>query len=140
MSHPAQDLTDRKLAYLFTRIILGMNIFIHGLTRIQHGVQAFGHQLVPMFAQTPLPSSAVYLFSISLPWAELLVGALLLLGWQMRYVCSVGMLMIVALTFGSSLRQDWNAASMQLMYALFYGLLLTFRQYNVLSLDTIRTK
>ena len=126
---------DRKLAYLLLRLIMGVNICVHGFARIANGSRAFGHELIPMFATTFLPTWSVYLFGISLPWAELLVGAVVVLGWKGRYAYLLGMSMILALTFGSSLRQDWAAATMQLTYALLYGALLAFRSYNVFSID-----
>jgi thiosulfate dehydrogenase [quinone] large subunit len=42
---------------------------------------------------------------------------------------------MVVLTFGSSLVQDWNAAGIQLMYALVFSALMFLRRYNAWSID-----
>jgi hypothetical protein len=62
-----------------------MNILIHGLSRILAGVDNFGHQLIPMFSKTFLPPTGVVLFGVVLPWAELAVGLLMILGLMTRY-------------------------------------------------------
>jgi hypothetical protein len=46
---------------------------------------------------------------------------------------------MIALTFGSTLRQDWTAAGWQLLYAFAYATLLAFREYNRYSVDGART-
>jgi hypothetical protein len=46
-----------------------------------------------------------------------------------------GLLLIASLTFGAALRQDWDSAGLQLIYALVYAILLASREYNLLSVD-----
>ncbi|MGC2163847.1 MAG: DoxX family membrane protein [Silvibacterium sp.] len=127
--------TDVTLAYALLRFVLGVNIFMHGASRIYAGVHGFANSLLPGFQKTPLPASAVYAFGLALPYAEAILGGLLLLGLGTRFVCVLGLLLLATLTFGSSLHQDWNAAGIQLVYALIYSALLGLRQYNLFSLD-----
>lgn len=127
--------TDMTLAHGLLRLVLGVNIFMHGASRIGAGVHHFAGSLLPEFQRTPLPVSAVYAFGIGLPWAEAILGALLLLGLGTRYVCVLGMLLMATLTFGSALHQDWNAAGVQLIYAFVYAALLGLRQHDLISLD-----
>ena len=51
-----------------------------------------------------------------------------------------GALLIFVLTFGSTLRQDWEASGRQLTYALMFSALLAFRQWNTLSCDVLLDK
>jgi thiosulfate dehydrogenase [quinone] large subunit len=48
-----------------------------------------------------------------------------------------GALLIAVLTFGSCLIQDWNAAGVQLLYAVVYALLLASCRYNTISVDAL---
>jgi thiosulfate dehydrogenase [quinone] large subunit len=130
--------TDRSLGYALLRLVLGINIAIHGISRILSGASAFAESLVPQFTKTPLPPWSVYSFGIALPWAEALVGLLLLVGFASRYTYIAGALMIAALTFGSALRQDWQAVGLQLIYSVVYSILLAFREYNRFSIDEYR--
>jgi thiosulfate dehydrogenase [quinone] large subunit len=131
--------TDRKkdaaLAYLLLRATIGTNIFIHGLSRILAGPSHFADALVPAFQHAPLPAGFVRLFALALPWAESIVGLLVLLGFRARLALVAGSLLILTLTFGATLNQDWESAGLQLIYATVYALLLAFRHHNTFSVD-----
>jgi thiosulfate dehydrogenase [quinone] large subunit len=131
--------TDRKknaaLAYLLLRATIGTNIFIHGLSRILAGPSHFANALVPSFQRTPLPTGSVRLFAMALPWAESIVGLLVLVGIRTRVALVAGSLLILTLTFGATLNQDWESAGLQLIYAAVYASLLAFRHHNAYSLD-----
>jgi thiosulfate dehydrogenase [quinone] large subunit len=140
----SQHTTDKQLAYALLRLILGMNIAVHGLSRIYTGVKPFAEGMVPLFAKTPLPPASVYFYAASLPFAEAIIGLFVLFGVASRYAYVAGSLVILSLTFGSTLRQDWESAGLQLIYALLYAILLATREYNKFSIDarmtTIREK
>ncbi len=131
----SQRTTDKQLAYALLRLILGMNIALHGLSRIYTGVKPFAEGVVPLFTKTPLPPASVYFYAVSLPFAEAIVGLFALFGLASRYAYVAGGLLMLSLTFGSSLRQDWASAGLQLIYALLYSILLATREYNKFSLD-----
>ena len=136
---PIEKTTDRNLAYLFFRVFLGINIAVHGASRIYTGVAGFATELVSQFAKTPLPSRMVHFFGASLPFGETVVGVLIFLGLWSRLAYCAGFLLMIALTFGSTLRQDWTAAGWQLLYAFAYAALLAFREHNSYSVDGVRT-
>jgi thiosulfate dehydrogenase [quinone] large subunit len=135
----SQHTTDKQLAYALLRLILGMNIAVHGLSRIYTGVKPFAGGMVPLFAKTPLPPASVYFYAASLPFAEAIIGLFVLFGVASRYAYVAGSLLILSLTFGSTLRQDWESAGLQLIYALLYAILLATREYNKFSIDAWRT-
>jgi thiosulfate dehydrogenase (quinone) large subunit len=128
---------DAALAYLFLRATLGLNIFIHGLSRILVGPAAFAATLVQQFHATPLPSGIVSAFAYALPWVEAVIGLLVLLGAATRFALCAGALLILVLTFGSTLHQDWEVAGLQLIYAAIYAALLAFRDNNAFSVDGV---
>jgi thiosulfate dehydrogenase (quinone) large subunit len=134
---PKLDIRERDAlaAYLLLRVTLGLNICIHGAARLLAGSAKFAAQLALQFHVTPLPQPLVLAFAYTLPWVELAIGFLVLLGLFSRIALRAGALLIIVLTFGASLVQDWNAAGLQLIYALTYAALLAFSGWNRLSLD-----
>ncbi len=134
-----QHLRDQRTAYALLRIILGTNILMHGLSRLIAGSSQFAAKLIPQFSHTPLPLSLVYSFGLMLPWTEALFGLLLVVGLRTRTALIGGSALLLALTFGSALSQDWNAASIQLTYAAVYSALLFLIPYNGWSLDAFLT-
>lgn len=135
-----RNATDIALAYGLLRATLGLNIFFHGVSRIAQGPAVFANALVPMFARTPLPAGLVRGFGLSLPWAETLLGFLLLIGFRTRLALIGGALLILVLTFGTTLRQDWETAGLQLIYAAIYAALLAFHERDTLSADALLSR
>lgn len=132
-----QRSSDARLGYSLLRATLGINIFLHGLSRILAGPATFAGALIPMFRQTLLPSGLVFTYGLSLPWIEAILGLLLCLGLWTRQALVLGSLLILSLTFGATLRQDWESAGLQLIYAAVYAALLAFLAYNRYSLDEL---
>jgi len=132
-------LLDRRLAYLLLRLTLGINMLLHGAVRLP-ALGAFAAGMVQQFADTPLPAMAVRLFGLALPFMETAIGLLLIVGLWTRWTLVAGGLLIAALVFGTALRSDWEALSIQMLYAIIYYLLLAARTYDYFALDTLRTK
>src|ERR1700753_656494 len=94
-------------SYLLARLPIGMSMFGHGFERIPK-LQAFSTHMTGQFAKTMLPASLVSLFGQVLPFLELLTGILLLLGLFTRFGCILGVVLMLALIFGSSLLAQWD--------------------------------
>lgn len=114
--------TDAQRAHLILRVTLGLNIATHGLARIGHPA-AFADALVRDFQTTWLPAWSVRAFALPLPFLELAVGLAVLIGLRTRAALAVGGAMIAALTFGACLRESWEIAGLQVVYALAYYVL-----------------
>jgi thiosulfate dehydrogenase [quinone] large subunit len=136
--HEADVTLDRRLAYALLRAIIGVNLAVHGISRLLAGPHAFAASLVGMFHATPLPAWSVMSFGLVLPWVEAILGLLILLGLATRSALIAASLTILALTFGATLRQDWESAGLQLIYAVIYAALLAFRSDNTYSIDGLR--
>jgi thiosulfate dehydrogenase [quinone] large subunit len=136
--HEADVTLDRRLAYALLRAIIGVNLAVHGISRLLAGPHAFAASLVGMFHATPLPAWSVMSFGLVLPWVEAALGLLILLGLATRFALIAASLTILALTFGATLRQDWESAGLQLIYAVIYAALLAFRSDNTYSIDGLR--
>ena len=126
-----------SLAFLLLRLTLGLNICMHGVSRLAAGPAAFADSLVPMFQNTALPVWSVHIFGLILPWAETILGFLLFIGFCTSVVLLAGSLLILVLTFGTTLRQDWSTAGVQLVYAAIYAALLALDRRNDYSLDRL---
>jgi thiosulfate dehydrogenase (quinone) large subunit len=133
----SQKNRDIEVAYGLLRATLGLNILMHGVARLLAGAGTFARTLVPMFAGTPLPSWAVYDFGLAVPFIETLLGALLLAGLMTRWALISGCGLLFVLTFGSSLRQDWQTVAVQLFYTAFYTGLLAGIRWNSFSIDMV---
>jgi thiosulfate dehydrogenase [quinone] large subunit len=129
-------LRDAALSYALLRVALGLNICLHGVVRWAAGLRNFAESLLPMFQKTPLPAWSVYSFGYVLPIVEALVGACVLFGFQTKRALISGSVLMLVLTFGSTLRQDWPTVGIQLMYSLVYSLLLAGTRLNSYSIDS----
>ena len=128
---------DGDLAYLLLRATIGMNILGHGVARIFSGPEQFASTLAASFRSTPLAAALVIQFASALPWIEGTIGLLVLIGLFSRLALSAGATLIIILTFGATLHQDWESAGLQLIYAAVYAALLAHSNRNVYSADAL---
>ncbi len=102
-------LSDRGLAIFFARWILGLLFLVRGwykvfeLTPAEHTEQFF----LKAFAETWIPEPLLWALGTSIPFVELVGGALLCIGLKVRWVLAsfVGLLMIT--TYGHALREPF---------------------------------
>lgn len=67
------------IVFLLLRLGIGISMFGHGLVRLPK-LNAFSQWMVGSFAKSMLPAELVRPFSMVLPFAELAIGFLLLIG------------------------------------------------------------
>lgn len=126
--------SDLALAVSLARIGLGVNIALHGWTRV-FKFTAFANHLDEQFAHSILPQAIVSVSAYAIVGAECLIGLLLLAGFALRATIAAGCWLMIALLFGTCLIQDWSAAADQLIYLGFYAVLLAFRGCDRWSVD-----
>ncbi len=130
--------SDASIAYALLRLTFGVNIGMRGLMRVVRGTDGFTAFLLKQFEVTYLPPAMIVPFGHVLPWVELALGVLLILGLWTRPALIIGALMMTSLTFGTMLiGTDFYLALLQLTYAGFWFLLLALRSWNGLSLDAM---
>ena len=129
--------SDAAIAYAILRLSFGVNIMLHGVSRLLAGRAGFLAYLNHYFEHTPLlPHSLLPVFGMVLPPVEGALGLLILLGLATRFSLIAGGLVMTVLVFGTNLAQDWNVAGLQLLYCyLYYYLLAHRRALNSLSVD-----
>ncbi|PST85274.1 DoxX family protein [Pedobacter yulinensis] len=130
---------NNQIAYLFARLALGVSLAGHGLVRIPK-LTGFSNWMLGEFEKSWLPDALVRPFSLALPWLELLFGALLILGLLTRPALAVTGLIMLALIFGSTTIENWNAVSAQLGHMVFVVFLLYELRLNRYALDSIIKK
>jgi thiosulfate dehydrogenase (quinone) large subunit len=132
---------DRALAVLLLRLALGLDILLHGVTRLFiGGLGAFVNSTAAQFQHAVLPMWQVRAFATGIPFLEFAIGLLLVAGLALRWTLVAGAVLMIALEFGTEIRSDWQVVSSQLLYSLLYSALLFCRAYDVYSLDALRRR
>jgi thiosulfate dehydrogenase (quinone) large subunit len=126
-----------ELAYFILRLTMGVNMFTHGVARLLD-LEKFNMWMIGQFSDTILPEFLVSLSSYMIPFAELIIGVLLILGLFTSRALLLGALLITVLVFGSGLQENWNVMSSQMIYAIFFFILSYLIELNRFSLDRIR--
>lgn len=129
--------TTIQLAYLILRLTMGVNMFTHGVARLLD-LEKFNMWMIGQFSNTILPEFLVSLSSYMIPFAELIIGVLLILGLFTSRALLLGALLITILVFGSGLQENWNVMSSQMIYAVFFFILSYMIELNKFSLDNLR--
>jgi thiosulfate dehydrogenase [quinone] large subunit len=137
MSSPACPDWNVVWSYAAPRLTLGTTFLFHGITRFVGGWFAFADQMVQNFHNTFLPEFMVWHFGLSVPPLETVLGTLLCLGLFTRCTLIAGALWMIALVFGTTIRQDYPTVAIQLLYALLFFVLQVWESSNRISLDTL---
>ena len=127
-------------SYAVLRCTLGTTFLFHGITRFVSGWSAFAEQMVQNFHNTFLPDFMVRPFALSVPPVEVVLGTLLCLGLFTRWTLIAGGLWMIALVFGTTIRQDYPTVAIQLLYALLFFVLQLWESYNRILFDTLMMK
>ena len=130
---------DIVLAYTFLRIVLGINFFNHGFTRISD-IPGFAQSMVDMFQGTFVPEVLVRVPAILVPIVELIGGFLVILGLATQAALITLFGLMIVLMYGVTLIQNWDAAGSQLIYCLVLFVLLAGNSFNSFSLEGIYKK
>ncbi|GGC35558.1 hypothetical protein GCM10011386_29630 [Parapedobacter defluvii] len=116
-----QYLTD-----FFLRLPIAMSFLGHGLVRLPK-LDGFASGMAEQFAATPLPYGLVVVFGYALAIAEFLIGVWLISGRWFNYALMAGLTTMTLLIFGSSLIENWNAVSIQLIHSMYLAGLLIYQ-------------
>lgn len=127
---------DIILAYTFLRIVLGVNFFNHGFTRMDN-IPGFAQSMVDMFQDTFVPEVLVRVPAILVPIVELIGGALVTLGLATQPALITLFGLMIVLMYGVTLIQNWDAAGSQLVYCLVLFILIAGNSFNTFSLDRL---
>jgi thiosulfate dehydrogenase [quinone] large subunit len=132
-------MTRESTTYLLARLPIGMSFLGHGIQRLPI-LAKFSNGMVNEFGKSYIPGAMVLPFSLALPFVELLLGILLLSGLFTRFATIAGVIVMLALIFGSTSLGQWDNVFMQLMYSAYFVLLYYFLPYNTISVDGWRKR
>jgi thiosulfate dehydrogenase [quinone] large subunit len=111
-------------------------MFGHGLVRLPK-LSVFSHGIALQFRLqgSIVPTAMVMPFCYILPFAEFLIGLLLLIGFFTEEALIAGAIVMILLIFGSTTIEEWDAIPSQLIHVVFFVVLLAFIEYNSCTLD-----
>lgn len=125
---------NKKTAYFFLRLSMGINFFGHGIIRLTK-LQNFADGMVKGFEKSWLPLFFVQVFGTALPFLEFIIGLMLIIGFKTKMATMAGASLIILLLFGSSTIENWEAMGIQMIYAGLLYILIYRIDDNYLSLD-----
>jgi|SRR5918994_2073557 thiosulfate dehydrogenase [quinone] large subunit len=129
----------REAAYALLRVTLGVIFLTTGVVKFVIGIGTFAAGLQQQFAGK-LPMFIVTPFAYVLPFVEVTVGALLVLGLFNVIALGLAGFLLMALTFGKVLVNDAETVAHNLLYILINFVLLWLADSNAYSTDRLRRR
>lgn len=127
--------TNRWLAYLLLRLTVGVMFLFFGISKLLKGLGPFVSGMRKRFEQSPLPVELVEPFAYVLPFVEVTVGTLVVLGLFTRVALFAAGLLMLALTFGAVMEPSPPTVANNINYALVIFVLLWLVEFNRYSVD-----
>ncbi|MEG3659056.1 MauE/DoxX family redox-associated membrane protein [Arenibacter palladensis] len=131
------NLSNKTLAIHLFRISFGINYFFHGIVRIPN-LDKFVTGMQNTFQDTLLPGFLVTPLAYAIPFAEIIIGLLLLLNKFTRETLIATIILMNILVIGSSFAQKWDLVGLQSTYIGFLFLLLYFMNDNQTTIQKIK--
>ncbi|KQR71766.1 DoxX family protein [Pedobacter sp. Leaf176] len=125
---------DRNWAYLLGRLAIGLSFFGHGLVRLPK-LAGFSNWMMGQFSKSALPDFLVLPFSYALPVLEFASGLLILIGLFTRQSLLLAGAVSLALIFGTTMIENWEALVSQLIHVAFLAFLLAYLPLNIYAID-----
>ncbi len=122
-------LNNKVLAVHLLRISFGINFLFHGVVRLPV-LGKFVAGMQDKFQDTLLPDFLVTPMAYLIPFAEVIIGLLLLFNKFTREALIASFILINTLVIGSSVLQDWKSVGLKLSYIGFLFILLYFTNDN----------
>lgn len=124
-----------NLAYFFFRLPMALSLLGHSLVRLPR-LQAFSSWMTGFMEKSYLPPPFIAGFGYIVPFAEITLGSLLLVGLFTRQSLYASLALMAMLIFGNTTIENWEAINGELIYALYLGVLLYLIPHNTFSLDS----
>ena len=129
---------DRAWAILFARLVLGLIFFMAGVMKVfQLGPLNHARKYFLPFADTFLPVWSLWAMGVTIPFVELIAGALVILGLRVREALVALGFVLAVVTFGHLLHEPLYEFHTHVIprLALLLFILLLPRDDDLFSLD-----
>jgi len=134
---------DRSWALLFARLVLGLIFFMAGAWKVfQLGPLEHARKYFLPFADTFLPVWSLWAVGVTVPFVELVAGALVILGWRTRAALVALGFLLAIVTFGHLLKEplyEFHTHVIPRLALLLFTLLLP-RRDDRFSLDYVLSR
>ena len=127
----------REINYALLRATLGVVFLFYGVGKFMVGLSNFAAGMEKRMAGK-LPSTLLMPFSYTLPFAEVIIGTLLVLGLFTRSALLLAGVLMIALTLGVVLIPEPATVANNVMLALVVFVLQWLAENNQYSLDQLR--
>jgi thiosulfate dehydrogenase [quinone] large subunit len=126
----------REVAYALLRLTLGIVFLFAGIGKFMGGLGNFVGGMNQHFSGK-LPAVMVMPFAYGLPFGEVTVGALIVIGLFTRFGLTISGLLLLGLTFGTVMLGDFPTVAHNVQYGLVNFILLWASEYNFYSVDRV---
>ena len=125
------------LGAFLVRFALGMLFFVMGLNKFIKGAADVSAQIAGMFKDSWLPAVMVAPYTHVLPYMEVSVGVLLLLGLFRGVAVTLGSLLMLSLTFGMMVAGNGPIIATNMTYVLMFAVALFTSPWDRIKLDSL---
>src|SRR5258708_604170 len=132
--------SGRSWALLFARLVLGLIFFMAGFWKVfQLGPLQHARKYFLLFADTFLPVWSLWVVGVTIPFIELIAGALVILGLRTREALIALGFVLAIVTFGHLLKEPLYEFHTHVIprLALLLFLLMIPREDDRFSLDSL---
>src|SRR6476619_7939354 len=99
------NITRRAWAICFARLVLGLIFFMAGVMKVfQQGPLNHARKWFLPYSDTFLPVWSLWATGVTIPFVELIAGALVIVGWRTREALIALGLVLAIVTFGHLLK------------------------------------
>jgi uncharacterized membrane protein YphA (DoxX/SURF4 family) len=135
--------SNKAFAILFARLVLGLIFFMAGVYKVfQLGPVGHVQKYFLPYQDTFLPTWSLWVVGFTIPFVELIGGALVILGWKTRYALVALGVVLAIVTFGHLLHEPLYPFHEHVIprLALVLFLLLMPEEADRFSVDGIRRR
>ena len=133
VSQPEFGLNNKELAFLIARIGIGTNLLFHGLVRIPK-LTGFVQGMESQFAESLLPGFMVTPMAYAIPFVELTLGIMLLLGLKTRLALVGTAAQMMVLVIGCCFIESWGPINSQMFLLAMSAVLIAHLHLNRFAL------
>lgn len=121
---------DPKTALFFLRLPIAISLLGHGSVRIPK-LHTFSEWMVTTMEKSMIPKLIIVPFGYVLPFAEAILGILLLINFKIKYTLYSALVLMSILIFGSCSIENWSAIEAQLLHSFYlFGLFWFYEKFK----------